>query len=882
MRLISALRIPALLILAVIGVSQNVVADEPVDFNREIRPLLSANCFSCHGPDEESREGELRLDVRAAAMLKRDSGIPLTPQKRKESLVYNRITSTDVDIRMPPADSGHSLTAAQIELIGRWIDEGANYAVHWSFVKPTRPVPPKLEDTRWVKNPIDSFILARIQKVGLSPTEQADRYVLIRRLTLDLTGLPASSIDIATFVNDKSPDAYEQLVDRLLRSKSFGEHWARMWLDLARYADTKGYEKDQPRNIWRYRDWVIEALNDDMPFDQFTIEQLAGDLISTGGNSQLLATAFHRNTMTNDEGGTDNEEFRTLAVKDRVDTTMQVWMGLTFGCAKCHSHKYDPISQQDYYRLYDLFNQTEDADRPDDAPRVATPTTNQRNDLMNWNQQIAELEAKRQTTESTPEFAVALSTWEQTIAGQAEWTAMQVLSAKSQQQATLTIRDDQSILAAGKKPERDVYDIVGSSTLKRITAIRLDALTDPSLERQGPGRNGKDPNFVVSEFKVELEIAGKRTPIRLANARADFSQKKWGVANAIDGNNATGWGISPQFEKPHAAVFDFETPIDLTKDGTIRVSISQQYGTSLLLGRVLLSLSEANPKSLSATTSNVSSLVAIPLAKRTPEQQERIAAEFRIRYQPLLKLNEQIAKLNAQIAESNKRIPQTPVMRQLAADRQRQTHIHVRGNFLENGDKVEGGVPAAFGKIPSGSPVDRLGVADWLLHQDNPLTARVAANRVWAQIMGRGIVETEEDFGTQGMQPTHPQLLDWLAVEFRDTHKWSIKSLCKTIVMSTTYQQTSKVTDLAKQKDPMNIWLARAPRYRLSAETIRDQALAVSGLLSAKMGGAPVMPEQPSGIWRTTYSKLKWQTSNGEDQYRRAVYTFWRRTSPYP
>jgi len=860
-------------------------ADETIDFNREIRPLLAANCFSCHGPDEEARESELRLDVRAAAVLKRDEGIPIVPKNRKESLVYERIVSKDPDLKMPPVDSGHSLSPAQIELIGRWIDQGANYDVHWSFKKITRPMPPKIENSTWPQTPLDNFVLARVSKIGLTPSERADRFALIRRLSLDLTGLPPSSLDVDRFVNDKSPDAYEQLVDRLLQSKKFGEHWARMWLDLARYADTKGYEKDQARKIWRYRDWAIDAFNDDMPYDQFTIDQLAGDLLPDSGNSQLLATAFHRNTLTNDEGGTDNEEFRTLAVKDRVDTTMQVWMGLTAGCAKCHSHKYDPISQQDYYRLYDLFNQTEDSDRPDDAPRAATPTSEQRNNLMKWKQQVIDLEGKRQTIESTPDFVAAMKKWEQANVGDAvwsAWTALSISSAKSQQQATLTVQNDQSILASGKKPARDVYEVTGTSHLKRITAIRLDALTDSSLERQGPGRNGTDPNFVVSELKVEIEIDGKRKQLKLTNARADFSQKGWTVEKAIDGNNATGWAVSPQFSKPHVAVFDFAAPVDLPAGSKIHVSISQQYGMSLTLGRVFLSVSGADPKSLAAKATSVKSLLTIPADKRSPQQTEQILAAFRGIYQPFAKLGEQIAKLNAQIADTNKQIPQTPIMRQLAANRHRQTHIHVRGNFLEKGELVTGGVPAAFGKIPSGNSADRLGVARWLVHPDNPLTARVAVNRIWAQIMGRGIVETEEDFGTQGMLPTHPQLLDWLAIEFRETHKWSVKSLCKTIVMSATYQQSSKVSDEQQEKDPKNIWLARAPRYRLSAETIRDQALAISGLISLKMGGPPVMPPQPPGIWRTTYSKLKWATSAGEDRYRRAIYTFWRRTSPYP
>ena len=621
------------------------VGDDQIEFTRQIRPILSTNCFACHGPDDEAREADLRLDRRDDAVAITNDKAAIVPGTSAASELIRRITTEDPELRMPPPDSGHELTQEQIKLLTSWIDEGAEYTRHWSFIKPVRPELPAVRNAKLMKNPIDAFIIAKLDEHQLDFSPEADRYALIRRLALDLTGLPPTPEEADAFAKDDAPKAYERLVDRLLESRRYGEHWARMWLDLARYADTKGYEKDQPREIWRYRDWVIQALNADMPYDRFTLEQLAGDLLSDATSEQQLATAFHRNTMTNDEGGTDNEEFRVLAVKDRVDTTIQVWMGLTMGCAKCHSHKYDPITMKEYYQFFAFFNQTEDADRSDDAPRASTPTADQ--------------------------------------------------------------------VAA-------------------------------------------------------------------------------------------------------------------------RTMLIQQLAD----------------------------------ARKENEQEPKLASK--------------IKELETQLAEFDKQIQKTPVMRELAADKQRRTFVHVRGNFLEPGEAVESGVPQTFGPLAEGAPRNRLGVARWLTRPDNPLTARVAVNRVWARLFGVGIVETEEDFGSQGIPPSHPKLLDWLAVEFQESLGWSMKQLCKTIVTSATYRQSSQVDPAKQAADPRNRLLSRAPRFRLSAEAVRDQALAASGLLSAKMFGPSVMPPQPLGIWKTTYSKLKWATSAGEDRYRRGLYTFLRRTSPYP
>lgn len=621
-------------------------SDQLVSFNRDIRPILAKNCFACHGPDEGTREAELRLDTGAGAAAAREGRRVLVPGRPSESELVARIESNDPDVVMPPADSGHELSADEKTLLRRWISGGGGYKVHWSFTQPVKKELPTVEQADWPKHALDHFVLAKLEAGKLSPSAKADRYRLIRRVSLDLTGLPPTPEEADVFVADARSDAFEKVVDRLLAAEAYGEHWTRMWLDLARYADTKGYEKDRHRDIWMFRDWVILALNRDMPYDQFTVEQLAGDLLPEASNEQILATAFHRSTMTNDEGGTDNEEFRVAAVKDRVDTTMQVWMGLTMGCAKCHSHKYDPISQQDYYSVYAIFNQTADVDRSDDFPVLPLPTSEQ--------------------------------------------------------------------------------------------------------------------------FRAISEIEAGIKSLQL--------QKK---------------------EK---------------SDDSLDAMIKEQQ------------------KKLSATR-------------------------------------------NA--------FTKTPIMKELPEGKLRETRLHRRGNFLDPGDIVSPAILERFGSQAPEVPVNRLGVARWITQLENPLTARVMVNRVWARFFGIGLVETEEDFGTQGMLPSHPELLDWLAVDFREGG-WSIKKLIRTIVLSATYQQSTAVNAVKRTADPRNILLGRGPRFRLSAETVRDQALAVSGLLTQKVGGPSVMPPQPDGVWKSTYNALKWIDATGPDRYRRALYTYWKRTSPYP
>ncbi|MDX2044211.1 MAG: PSD1 and planctomycete cytochrome C domain-containing protein [Acidobacteriota bacterium] len=805
---------------------------ESVRFGRDVLPILAANCFACHGPDEKNRKANLRLDVESDAKAKRRSGSPIVPNDPDKSLILTRMTSTDADVVMPPPSAHKQISAAQIETIRRWIAEGAKWGRHWSFEPVVKPViAGKLQ-------PIDALVGAALAKKGLKLRSSAPPHSLVRRLWLDLIGLPPTPEIADKFAANASPAAYEQMVDELLAKPQFGEHWARMWLDLARYADTKGYEKDLGRTIWPFRDWVVNALNADMPLDQFTTEQLAGDLLPNPTQQQLIATAFHRNTMTNDEGGTDNEEFRVAAVKDRVDTTMQVWMGLTMGCAKCHTHKYDPISHAEYYGFYALFNQTEDADLYTDAPtlELLTPKEQEQRQRLQTN-----IEAVSKALTAMEEAAdKAYETEER------KWRLPAVIETISKDGATLTAKDG-TITASGKAPPEDTYIVTLELAAGTHTALRLEALTEKTTS--GEFAVGRGNGFLLSELSAELLEASGARSLRFANARADFAEAK----SAIDGDEKTGWSVSSRPQEKHEAIFDFVEPLKLNAAAKLRVTLSQQAGDSKTLRRFRLMASDAAANSLQPRQ---------PL----PE---------------LRKLRDELTAAFKAQKEFNDNVVRLPLMRELTRDKQRQTKIHIRGNFLELGEAVTPGVPAAFGKLPDGAPLNRLGVAQWLVNRDNPLTPRVWANRIWARLFGVGIVETEEDFGAQGSAPTNPELLDWLAAEYRD-NGWSLKKMLKAIAMSETYKQVSDTTIALRESDPRNVLQSRGARFRLSAEAVRDQALSVSGLLSSKMGGPPVMPPQPAGLWRTTYNAKTWIDAEGEDRFRRGLYTYLKRTTPYP
>jgi hypothetical protein len=841
-----------------------IVAQEPlkagiqtVDFSLQIRPILSEHCFHCHGPDESHRQADLRLDDEASAKERREGKHAVHAGAIHLSQIIERIESTDPDLVMPPPSARKTVTPQQRELLKRWIEQGAKWGKHWSLEPPKRVATTSTSvisgngnsgNDNWANTPIDALVLQAMQRQGLEPAPASNPYTLVRRLWLDLVGLHPDPVRVERFIAEYQLDrkqAIASMVEELLEHPGFGEHWARLWLDLARYADTKGYEKDLKRDLWPYRDWVIQALNADMPYDQFTIEQLAGDLLENPSSSQRIATAFHRATLSNDEGGTDDEEYRVAAVKDRVDTTLQVWMGLTMGCAKCHSHKYDPISIEDYYSFYAIFNQTEDADRYDDEPRLPIPSFAQQSKL-------ASLQNQRE------QFAMQLdrARLEAQKSVDERWLIPKPIAVSAESQAPLEIQPDQSIRALAERPATDVYQVDLQIEPGQYQFLKLDALMAKTKDSDPAPRlslNANDPNFVINDLQLfEVTTEGERR-IAMKSLKASFEQNGWPLQGAVDDDPKTGWAISPKQQQAHWGIFEFAEPIQATSLQVLRLKIVQSFGNHLLLHRFKLAL--AKPKEN-------------PLSVDDVESVKQLAAN--------------VQGVDKEIQTLKDSVPKLPILKDLAANAKRKTQIHKRGSFLDPGQEVSASLLPLFDTGPKNSGADRLAAARWIVDPSNPLTARVAVNRVWAQLFGRGIVETEEDFGATGSLPSHPELLDWLAIEYRDSLQWSLKGLIRTIVLSNTYQQSYVMDELRQRKDPRNIWLSRAPHFRLSAEVVRDQALGASGLLSKKLGGPPVMPPQPEGLWRSTYSGAKWVTSQGEDRFRRGLYTFWKRTTPYP
>jgi len=862
------------------------VAAEPVDFARDVMPIFAASCHRCHGP--EKHEGGLRLDRGADALRGGDSGAAILPGRSAESILHQYVAGT-FDNLMPPDGEGDRLTVDQVALLGRWIDAGAPWPAeadlqakskgetHWAYQKPVRPELPSVSKPDWCRNEIDRFILARLDAEGLAPAPEADKARLLRRVSLDLTGLPPTPSEVQAFLADNSPDAYAKVVDRLLASPAYGERWARPWLDLARYADTQGYEKDNRRSIWRYRDWVIDAFNRDLPFDEFTIEQLAGDLLPNATLEQRIATGLHRNTMTNTEGGTDNEEFRFEAVVDRVNTTMTIWQGTTFMCCQCHSHKYDPFTQRDYWQFYAFLNSTADTDLDDDAPYVEAPSPELAARIATLQGEIAVLESALAT--ETPATTAAYETWEAAQrTARAAWRPL-ALTATAESGATFTAQEDQSLLVSGDAADKDNYTLTAPLAGGRISALRLEVIPDPSLPATGPGR-ADNGNFVLHEFRAELittEGAAPQ-PLKFTSATADYEQdnKAFLAAHLIDGDAATGWAIGEKQGQRHEVILALAEPFTPGPDAQLRIGLPQQNGDRHLLGRLRISAADlGDPSAVAALSSESHALLDAPAAERTPEEQSQLKELFR-------QVAPQFASIRDRLAELRRVLPKPPttlVLEELPEPRK--TFIHVRGAYLTKGEEVQPAPPAILNPLPAGAPLNRLTLAQWLVSPENPLTARVTVNRIWQQYFGQGIVATSEDFGLQGDPPTHPELLDWLATEFI-ARGWSLKQLHRLIVTSATYRQDARASAELIERDPANRLLARGPRVRLEAEMLRDQALAISGLLSRKMHGPSVMPPQPDGVWQVVYSGDQWITSQGEDRYRRGIYTFWRRTSPYP
>ena len=876
-------------LLSVVG-----TARAQVSFNSDVRPLLSDRCFHCHGPDEETRATELRLDQRESITGDLGGYRAVVPGDPAASELIKRITSDDPDLQMPPPDSKRSLSEAEIETLRQWVRQGADWEEHWSFVPPERPVPPEVSRPGWTDNPIDAFVLRRMEEAGLTPSPEASRETLIRRLSLDLTGLPPTPDEVDAFVADESPDAYERLVDRLFASARYGEHMATPWLDAARYADSNGYQGERTRTMWPWRDWVVRALNDNMPFDQFTIEQIAGDLLPEPTRDQLVATGFHRNHMLNGEGGRIAEESRVDYVIDRVNTTATTWLGLTLACCQCHDHKYDPFSQAEYYQLYAYFNSIDETGRVDAGgnarPVLELPTPEQEQREQQLRQELADRQAElRKALEPSRR-----QQWEEQLRGQLAnerqtpyWQRALPVEYLSKNGQTMELLPDGSIFVTGANPEKDTYTLVLPVELEQITGLRLEALTHESFTNGGLARSNSG-NFVLTEIDIRVRQATEpqeqAKPVAIASAQADFEQGGFPVEKAFDGNGGSGWAVHNPGDMKHdrTAVFAFAEPVAAGPGTILEVRLEHQSQHRFHnLGRFRLSVTSRSQPSLKGDdglSEDVRVALRTPADQRTDDQKKRLDEQFRKTDSGVVAAQGAVDKARKALDSHRGSYLKTMVMK----DRKepRETFPLIRGVW-DNPDKsrpLQPGVPGQLPPLPEDAPSNRLALARWLVRRENPLTARVTVNRYWQHFFGTGLVKTAEDFGTQGEPPSHPELLDWLAVEFMESG-WDVKRLQKRIVMSATYRQSSEVTEDRLQKDPLNRLLSRAPRYRLTAQAIRDQALYLSGLLVEKVGGEPVKPYQPGGVWLDlTLGKIRYEQDQGEKLYRRSLYTFWRRS----
>ena len=875
---------------------------QPVDYVRDVEPLLRQSCYECHGSDRN--RGQLRLDRKDLALTGGVSGPVIEPGNSEGSRLVQRLLGLGGAERMPRGRD--PLPTAQIALIRAWIDQGAIWpdgaaadkappTRQWAYVRPVPVRPPAVGKPGWVRNPVDNFVLARLDAEGLAPSPEAPRETLIRRLYLDLVGLPPSVAEVDAFIADTSENAYDRLVDRLLASTHYGERWARPWLDLARYADSNGYEKDRLRAMWKYRDWVINALNQDMPFDRFTIEQIAGDMLPGATDDQKIASGFHRNTMLNQEGGIDVEEARWETIVDRVNTTGTVWLGTTIGCAQCHNHKYDPFTQQDYYRFFAFFDNVDysvagkpGGDRWIAEPELDLPTHAQDARRRHLTSEIDRLNGEIKIAD----LRTAQDLWERRVlTADGQWRVLDPDTFESSGGSSLTKGDDGSILVSGERPARDDYVVTARTPLAGITALRLEALPDPRLPQGGPGRDYYG-NFHLHDIDVSIARPERLRfqPVTLAAAKADDAVSRFDITNFRGGqakdeySESAGWMINATRDPERfarQAVFTTAAPVGPVRGSVLRIELrhrGQAVGQGI--GRFRLSATTSpDPMRILGIPARLRPILARAPADRSDEQRKDLAEHYRSIAPSLAPLRSRIEVLQKSLRDLG--VANALVMRERPSDERPSTYLRVRGSFLSKGERVFAGVPAVLHPLPEGQIPNRLALARWLVSEDNPLVARVTVNRAWEQFFGRGIVETSEDFGAQGSPPSHPELLDWMATELM-RNGWSMKKLHRTIVTSATYRQRSEVIGELLARDPHNRLLARGPRFRMEAEMIRDVVLAASGLLSPKIGGPSVFPTQPTGIWQNPYSEEKWKTSAGEDRHRRGVYTFIRRTSPYP
>ena len=984
-------------------------APRPVHFSKEIRPILSENCFFCHGPDDKKREAGLRLDDETSAKKNHDGTVAVVPGHPEKSALLERIVSEDADEVRPPPKQHKTISPAQIALLTEWIKQGAPWGKHWSYEKVVRPAVPALKSqvSGSKLNPVDAFLLLRLEQEGLEYSPQADTATLIRRVALDLTGLPPTLAEL----EEMARQPYDKVVDHYLSRPAYGEHWARQWLDLARYADSSGYPSDQPREIWAYRDWVVRALNSNMPFDQFTIEQNAGDLLPNPTDDQLVATAFHRNTMTQNEGGTDDEEFRNAAVIDRVNTTFAVWMGTTMACAQCHTHKFDPITINEYFQFYAFLNQSADSDKKDEAPLLSFDTPELIQKRANLKGESGRLEKK--FTAPAQEWLAGLDAWDQGFARDLGWQTPQPVNVTTQSKQTARIAPGGTV-SIPTNSDTDSYTVELPATGGKFSALRIETIpadgfgnfviTDVKAEVVPPdARQAAQVRYVRIElpgekkllqlaevqvfsgseniapagtatqssqytnaaaklandgntegdyakgsvahssgtdsdplWEVDLKAAkavervvvwnrtdggtGKRldgfrvvllddkrqtvwkseatpapeidrafavggpVPVTFTTALADYEQEGFTAASILKPKNKKqqGWAVSGAADKPHTLTLLAASPVVVPTGAKLRITLSRNSEHKQhTLGSFRLSYTgDARVQQVTKVQEGVVAALAQTKDRRTPAQQKRVVDYF------VRNVSKASATERTRLAAANKELaalkPVTvPIMRDLDPRVRRVTKVQLRGNWQALGDEVSEGTPSAFNPLPPNAPRNRLTMAKWLVSRDNPLTARVTVNRLWESIFGTGIVRSSEEFGSQGDLPFHPELLDWLAAELMDSG-WDIKHMLKLLLTSTAYQQSTKTTPELNERDPDNRLLARGPRFRPTGELLRDQALAVSGLLSAKMYGPPVRPLTPNLGLSTAFGRSNdWTISEGEDRHRRSLYTEVRRNSPY-
>jgi len=872
-------------------------AQPKVNFQADIQPIFEKSCGSCHSA--KAQMGQLRLDTEAAAMAGGQSGKVIVPGHARDSILYQRVAGLSDQARMP---MGGQLSSDQIERIRAWIDTSVSLSAatkkHWAFVAPVRPRAPNIKQAKWVSNPIDAFILERLETEKLAPSPEADRTTLLRRLSLDLIGLPPTPEEIDAFLNDHSPRAFEKQVDRLLASPHYGERWARVWLDAARYADSDGFEKDKARQVWFYRDWVINAMNHDLPYDQFVIHQIAGDLLPNAIQDDRVATGFLRNSMLNEEGGIDPEQFRMESLFDRMEAIGKGVLGVTIQCAQCHTHKFDPITHDDYYRMLAFLNDSDEAN-------AAVYTLKDEMKIADIFRRTAELEGGLRRRNADWETQMAM--WEKAQTGtQPRWTTLSFPDEELSSGGQKLIRmDDGSFLAQGDPGINNDQKFTAKTKLEKITAIQLEMLTDANLPHGGPGR-GINGMFALTEFGVgakplNADAAMKPVKVKIASATADVNPRETPLPGplqpkgkaikftgpiefAIDGKSTTAWGVDvgPGLRnQPRKAVFRFAEPIAIAGGATLIVNLNQSHGGGDFynnnLGRFRLSVTDAPNAVADPLPTAVRDILAIPRARRSLAQVQTVFRYWRTTVLAWRETNEEIATLWREYPEGNSQL-----VVQLR-DTPRQTHVLTRGDYTKPAAEVQPGVPAFLNPIPRGAPMNRLTFAKWMVSRDSPTTARSYVNRVWQNFFGTGIVSTSEDLGTQSEPPSHPELLDWLAVEFMD-NSWSMKKLARAIVLSSTYRQSSHITPELYARDPYNRLLARGPRFRVDAEVVRDIALAASGLLNPAVGGPSVYPPAPDFLFHrpVSYSNKNWFTSEGPDRYRRALYTFRYRSVPYP